>query len=69
MREALGARAVIRVCSSHDPGRVAAAAYRLIDNAAAIRATVDLSGAGEAGHRQQSTGLGHIHKFCLARCC
>jgi hypothetical protein len=44
VRDALGARAVVRVCSSHDAGRVVEAARRLVDAAPAIRAAVDLAG-------------------------
>eukprot|EP00887_Chlorella_sp_A99_P008131 scaffold12.g8131.t1 len=48
VRSALGARHVIRVCSSYDQEKVAAAARRLIDNAPAIRTAVNLSGASLA---------------------
>ena len=43
-RDALGARHVVRICSRDDDGAVAAALRRLIDNAATIRANLDLSG-------------------------
>ncbi len=45
VREALAAKHVIRVCSAAESDRVAAAARRLLDNAPAIRQSVDLSGA------------------------
>jgi hypothetical protein len=41
---ALGAKHVIRVCSSKDQDKVIRAAQRLLDNASVIRAAVDLSG-------------------------
>lgn len=41
---ALGAKHVIRVCSSKDQQKVLHAAQRLLDNASVIRAAVDLSG-------------------------
>ena len=44
VRHALGARHVIRVCSSYDQDKVTAAARRLIDNAPAIRTAVNLAG-------------------------
>lgn len=45
VREALAAKHVIRVCSAAESDRVAAAARRLLENALAIRQSVDLSGA------------------------
>ena len=42
--EALGCKHVIRVCTNHDQGRVMEAAERLLQHAAAIRRSVDLSG-------------------------
>jgi hypothetical protein len=44
VRDALGAKHVVRVCSSYDQPRVLDAARRLIDAAPAIRAVVDLAG-------------------------
>ena len=49
VRDALGAKHVIRVCSSYDQDKVAAAARRLLECAPAIRAAgVDLAGASLA---------------------
>eukprot|EP00884_Botryococcus_braunii_P001914 jgi/Botrbrau1/11723/Bobra.0195s0050.1 len=44
VKVALGAKHVIRVCSSKDQDKVIRAAQRLLDNASVIRAAVDLSG-------------------------
>lgn len=43
VREALGAKQVVRVCSSHDQAKVLEAARRLIEAAPSLRATLDLS--------------------------
>eukprot|EP00891_Asterochloris_glomerata_P005651 jgi/Astpho2/5651/gw1.00079.112.1_t len=48
VREALGCKHVIRVCTNHDQSRVTGAAERLLQHAAAIRCSVDLSGASIA---------------------
>lgn len=45
VREALAAKHVIRVCSAAEGDRVAAAARRLLESAALIQQSVDLSGA------------------------
>ena len=44
VRQELGCRHVICVCSSYDGAKVAAAARRLLANARAITAMVDLTG-------------------------
>jgi len=44
VRDALGAKHVVRVCSSYDQHRVLEAAARLVEAAPALRAAVDLSG-------------------------
>ena len=44
VREALDCKHVIRVCTNHDQSRVMEAAERLLQHAAAIRCSVDLSG-------------------------
>ena len=44
VREALGCKHVIRVCTNHDQSRVMGAAERLLQHAAAIRGSVNLSG-------------------------
>lgn len=44
VREALGCKHVIRICTNHDQSRVTGAAERLLQHAAAIRCSVDLSG-------------------------
>lgn len=48
MKAALGAKHVIRVCSSEDKGAALAAARRLVREAPAIRALVDLTNASIA---------------------
>ncbi|KAK9817188.1 hypothetical protein WJX72_010816 [[Myrmecia] bisecta] len=48
VRAALNAKHVIRVCSSYEQDKVMQAAHRLLENADAIRAAVDLSGASIA---------------------
>ena len=52
VREELGCRRVICVCSSHDGAKVVAAAQRLLANAGAITAMVDLTG----GHVTATAG-------------
>lgn len=44
VRDALGAKHVVRVCSSYDQQRVLEAAARLVEAAPSIRASLDLSG-------------------------
>ena len=56
VREALGCRHVIRVCTNHDQSRVMEAAERLLQHAAAIRCSVDLSG-GCSGCLLRSVGV------------
>ncbi|GAB4823551.1 hypothetical protein N2152v2_010597 [Parachlorella kessleri] len=48
VRAALGAKHVIRVCSSYEQDKVIAAAQRLLESAPVIRTYVDLSGASLA---------------------
>jgi hypothetical protein len=44
VRDALGAKAVVRVCSTYDQARVMEAAQRLLSAAPSIRASIDLTG-------------------------
>ncbi len=67
VREALAAKHVIRVCSAAEGDRVAAAARRLLESAALIQQSVDLSGARAclpgAPRAASPRGLSHAHFF------